>query len=387
MNNSRFCTSLNTRAMWLNYAYFGLLLTTTAIMLAQLFFKPVRVEHILTAIFCGSLSMVALQVLTADSGSAYHYIFALGTCGTCNLIWLISRALFRQKQPLSVQHYVMAGTIAVLVFTNYSLDLMVFVDWLSIDQAAWIKGAISEVTQLLSSTILALAFWESVRGFSAASKSVQQQRLLFAASFFSGVVSCTVVAEGMLSNANNLLVKPWLVVGSAMLIALSTFTILVWQHKERQRDNNPAFVEPEYQASPAVFNSDKALYKQIKHLMEQQHYFLQQDIKTIDIAHALNVSEYKVSRVIRTMTNSANVNQFINHYRIAHAKHLLTSEHSQHWTILVISLESGFASLAPFNRAFKAIEGCTPNQYRQQYQRNDSALQHPLVTNNSRPPH
>ena len=32
--------------------------------------------------------------------------------------------------------------------------------------------------------------------------------------------------------------------------------------------------------------------------------------------------------------------------------------------LLVISMESGFASLATFNRAIKVQEGCTPNHYR-----------------------
>jgi AraC-like DNA-binding protein len=32
--------------------------------------------------------------------------------------------------------------------------------------------------------------------------------------------------------------------------------------------------------------------------------------------------------------------------------------------VLEISAESGFASLGPFNRAFKAATGCTPTAYR-----------------------
>jgi AraC-like DNA-binding protein len=35
--------------------------------------------------------------------------------------------------------------------------------------------------------------------------------------------------------------------------------------------------------------------------------------------------------------------------------------------VLVIGLESGFASVGPFTRAFKQFTGLTPNQYRQQF--------------------
>ena len=113
--------------------------------------------------------------------------------------------------------------------------------------------------------------------------------------------------------------------------------------------------------------------------MEQEQRFLQHDLKTIAIANALQVSEYRISRAIRAMSTAANVNQFINSYRISYAKQLLTSHQSEHWTILVISMESGFASLAPFNRAFKASEGCTPNQYRQRYMSKETVTNNPVV--------
>jgi AraC-like DNA-binding protein len=44
----------------------------------------------------------------------------------------------------------------------------------------------------------------------------------------------------------------------------------------------------------------------------------------------------------------------------------LADEDKQKWTVLVVGLESGFASVGPFTRAFKATTGLTPNQYRQQ---------------------
>ena len=35
--------------------------------------------------------------------------------------------------------------------------------------------------------------------------------------------------------------------------------------------------------------------------------------------------------------------------------------------ILTMALEVGFNSIAPFNRAFKSIEGVTPSEYRRRY--------------------
>jgi len=368
--------------MWLNYAYYLLLFCTLTVMLAQLCFRPVRVEHILTAIFSGSLAMVALQVLTAQADSPYQYVFALGTCATCNVIWLISRALFRGSESLAVQHYALAASIALLVMISRSLDLMVSVNWLAAGNISWIKGAVSEITQLLSSTILALAFWEAVRGFNQAAKTSQYQRLLFASSFFAGVFSCTVVAEGILTSDVSSQIKPWLVVSSALLITLVTFTILFWQHLSRRHISDiPQISTGTKGVAEPILAEDEKVFNQIRLLMEQEQRFLHHDLKTIDIANALQVSEYRISRAIRAMSAAANVNQFINSYRISYAKQLLTSQHRKHWTILVISMESGFASLAPFNRAFKASEGCTPNQYRQRYLSKKAITNNPAVPN------
>ena len=59
-----------------------------------------------------------------------------------------------------------------------------------------------------------------------------------------------------------------------------------------------------------------------------------------------------------------NVNQFIHQYWIEHAQRLLHDEAQAKRSILAIGIDRGFASIGPFNRAFKAITGSTPRQYR-----------------------
>ncbi|MDF2178171.1 helix-turn-helix domain-containing protein [Aliiglaciecola sp. CAU 1673] len=350
--------------MSIDFAYSLLLLIALAVMVAQAFFRPLRIEHILVAVLCGSLSMVALQNLTADSIGPYQYLFALGTCATCNCVWLVSRALFQGSKSITAGHYLFAGSIAILVIISRSLDLFVSVEWLSPGAVDWLKRSVGEVTQLLSSTVLALAFWEAIRGYSSSSKASRYQRTLFAATFFAGVFSCTVVADGILSGADSLAARPWLVVLSALAIIISTFVVVIWQHLERKAQMDAQNEMPE--ASDC--SQDSALLTRIEELMQREKMYLQQELKIIDLANALGVSEYKISRAIRNLTPSPNFNHYVNSYRITHAKQLLTEKDSHRWTVLVVSLESGFASQAPFNRAFKAFEGCTPNQYRLKHQ-------------------
>ena len=100
-------------------------------------------------------------------------------------------------------------------------------------------------------------------------------------------------------------------------------------------------------------------------MLEQQNMYLQPNLKVADLVRRMNVSEYRISRVFRHHFNARNFNHFINDMRIKHAKVLLEDPKNTQWPILVVGLESGFASVGPFTRAFKSICDMTPNQYRQ----------------------
>jgi AraC-like DNA-binding protein len=107
------------------------------------------------------------------------------------------------------------------------------------------------------------------------------------------------------------------------------------------------------------------LITELEKILFQDKLFLRANLKMVDIAHLLDVPEYKVSRTLRAHFNARNFNQFINSLRVKHAKALLETPDNQHWSILVVGLESGFGSIGPFNRAFKSEFGVTPNEYRQ----------------------
>ena len=61
-----------------------------------------------------------------------------------------------------------------------------------------------------------------------------------------------------------------------------------------------------------------------------------------------------------------NFSSFINGYRIARAKELLSDPNLAERTVLSIAYDVGFASLGPFNRSFREATGKTPTEYRQE---------------------
>ena len=349
--------------MTLSTAYFALLFISIGAMLAQLLVKQKRLEHIVFAIFCGSMAMVAAQQLSAETLGPYQYLIALGTCATCNAMWLISKAMFSGENTITKKHIVFALFIAALVIVNNSLHLAYELSALTNNSYVLLSNAIGEITNLLSSTVLALTCWEAIKGISNKTKHEFWQRITFIASFCFGVFLCTVFAKAFFTPDALVLAYPWLVVISALQIMLTTQVVLWWQQYRATAHR----AEPE--VSIQVFEQDTpdiapSLISGINSLLHEDKKYLTQNLKMIDLANELNVSEYKISRAIRHHFAAPNFNHFINNLRIEHAKHLLEQADAQHWTILVIALESGFSSLATFNRVFKAQLGYAPNEHR-----------------------
>lgn len=351
--------------MELQSVYTVLFIVSFSMMIGQLAVRNKKTVHLLFAIFCGSMTMVAARQLGSESLGIYQYIIGLGTCATCNGIWLVSRALFREKSAIALRHILVAVVIAILVMISQGILMANAISPDASEGLMSFRGSLGEITNLLSSSILTLTFWEAARGLPRSTGSDRWQRLLFMFSFGGAVFACSVVATGFFDEAQLNKVFPWFVVFSALQILITTQVIMLW----RNRNSAPSTLEdqPTFEADYQSNAQDIPLIAGIENALYQDKVFLQANLKMVDLAQLLEVPEYRISRVFRHHFKARNFNQFINMLRIEHAKTLIESPANQHWTVLVIGLESGFASVGPFNRAFKTICGCTPNEYRQTF--------------------
>ena len=59
-----------------------------------------------------------------------------------------------------------------------------------------------------------------------------------------------------------------------------------------------------------------------------------------------------------------NFNAFLNRYRIEEAKVALADPAQKEVPVLTIAMDTGFQSIGPFNRAFKAATDVTPTEFR-----------------------
>jgi AraC-like DNA-binding protein len=78
----------------------------------------------------------------------------------------------------------------------------------------------------------------------------------------------------------------------------------------------------------------------------------------------LGVPEYRLRQLINEGLGYRNFNAFLNHYRVEEAKAALADPGQKEVPVLTIAMDTGFQSVGPFNRAFKAATDLTPTEFR-----------------------
>lgn len=363
--------------------YITLLLVSFVLLCSQLWVRQKQPIHLLFAVFCGSIAIMAMKQLGGAELGLYQYVLGMGVCMTCNGYWLVARALFRQQQSIRLRHLLAAAAVALLIIALQALQLLQLFWPESSPLINPTRFAVQELLVLLSSSLMMLAFWEGCRGYRTVDASERWQRQLFLATYVAAITSGVVVAKIWQANTDVPLVREILAAGAALAVLLVTQWLIYCRfHRQSAVVNAAALadanteitsaktseVAPRIDAEAEVLSitaADKSLCDGIQQLLFGQQLFLQANLRLTDLAKQLDVPEYRVSRLLRSQFQASNFNQFINTLRIAHAKKLLADPSKGHWPVLVIGLESGFASVGPFTRAFKSIVGATPHEFRQ----------------------
>lgn len=117
-------------------------------------------------------------------------------------------------------------------------------------------------------------------------------------------------------------------------------------------------------AKPAIDPKDSAAHTRLIAAMEDSKLYREQGLGIGDLSGKLSVPEHQLRALINKGLGYRNFAAFLNQYRLTEAKAALADPEQARTPILTISMDVGYASLATFNRAFKAEEGTTPSAFR-----------------------
>ena len=90
--------------------------------------------------------------------------------------------------------------------------------------------------------------------------------------------------------------------------------------------------------------------------------YLDPELTLSSLAAELDIPSRTIS-VVLNRTVQKNFHEYLNEYRVAEAKQLLSDYRQRNSTIAAVAYEAGFNSLATFQRVFKKASGKTPREF------------------------
>lgn len=341
----------------LKIAQLFVVLLSLALAIFHFRLRKKHVLHLAFAFFCVSSSMHIASMLTADFWTPYNHL--IGTLGfaTCSGYWLFARTFFRKSNPINRHHLLFAGLLASCLILRH---LIRFSEKMWLLDTAWLNTLItvlSETITILSSGMLILAFWEGYRVLQSATATQRMISTIYLSAFIVSIVSVMLIAVALPTDLLLGTGRDWLVVFAYVLIFTSSHVLIHFRQQQLSQKEK---------STDSAIEEENMLAHQIHALLDEEKRFLESSLRVADIARELDVPEYRIRAIMLKHFNAKNFNHYVNQKRVEYAKTLLSSPDKLDWPVLVIGIESGFASAAPFTRAFKQFTDCTPGEYRKQ---------------------
>ncbi len=117
-------------------------------------------------------------------------------------------------------------------------------------------------------------------------------------------------------------------------------------------------------AALALDRAAKADLDRLECLMARDQVWKEEGLTIASLALRASVPETQLRRLINDCLGYRNFPSYVNAHRIAAAKGRLSDPNGARVSISTIAYDIGFASLGPFNRAFKEETGLSPSEWR-----------------------
>src|SRR5438552_1538719 len=127
----------------------------------------------------------------------------------------------------------------------------------------------------------------------------------------------------------------------------------------------------EAEDKPAI---EPALLRRLEQLMVVERAYRREGLTIGALSAELGVPEYRLRQLINEGLGHRNFNAFLNRYRIEEAKAALADPEQKEVPVLTIAMDTGFQSIGPFNRAFKAATDLTPSEFRRLAVANNASM-------------
>jgi AraC-like DNA-binding protein len=272
------------------------------------------------------------------------------------VFWLFTRALLDDAFTLRWWHALVLAAVAAFSFINCM--------WIA--PAGHARGWVIAIN-LLALGFIALAVWQTIASWSQDLVERRRRLRLFivgAAALYGGInAMLQIFIAGSdtadIANVVNSLMLAGIVaaISYAMTHVTASDLFVAAAVSAGEVSGGPVAVEESNAA-------DQKLVDALMRLMADERIYRHDNITIGALATRLGIPEYRLRRLINQRLGYRNFNVFLNNHRIEEAKAALADPTQAEVPVITIAMDAGFQSLGPFNRAFKAITGVTPTEYR-----------------------
>ena len=215
------------------------------------------------------------------------------------------------------------------------------------------------ICHLSSSLIYAYIFYVA---WSTSSNDLVAARCQFRLWFMSGAATAGVLFSTLHWIYGDHGLAEWIIVFEGVTLLALTMIFAYWAL--RVRENVWAMPNRTRAKTPEMLSpAQGVLLKKLQASMEDD-VWRQEGLTIRKLAEALDAPEHRLRKVINQGLGYRNFAHFVNEHRIGAACEVLADPVKADTPIITIAYEVGYASLGPFNRAFREIVGESPTEFR-----------------------
>jgi AraC-like DNA-binding protein len=275
--------------------------------------------------------------------------------GTVGWFWLFAQTLFGDSSVRPWQIAMIGALSAIGLVAVYSPN----------DVSPWVWL----IANLINSGLLIHAMLVVWRGWK--SDLVETRRRL-RGPFLMAVSIYTLVMRGFETWSTFNASPAWYLAFNATTLAVMCL-LGTWVFLDPRGDlfgppravaKTPAAAEKTALDRAALDRAAKADLDRLDALMKSGEVWREEGLTIAGLAVRVNIPEAHLRRLINDQLGYRNFPSFVNGHRIAAAKARLADPNEARTSISAIAFDIGFASLGPFNRAFKEETGVSPSEWR-----------------------
>lgn len=309
--------------------------------------------------FCGVALMLSVMgylvtssPVLSESVPPLSPVFAFLALLVPYCLWLFAHAIFEAPWPRPAMLVILGLAVTGVWLVHLLQDLL---------DPTWHQESLI-FARVLALVVVLHTVWLTIRGRS--DDLIERRRNLRI--FFVVIISLQVIAVLVVELALDGALPPLpLQLINVIVIAVLTFGLAM----PLLRLSEDFFAAPV--AASAVrrepiaelTGTDRVLCDELLAMMKDGCY-RETGLTIAHLARKIGYPEHQLRRLINGQLGFRNFSAFLHSYRIAAAKKELADPQRARIPVLTIALELGYASLGPFNRAFKAMTGQTPTGYR-----------------------